>query len=122
VTTSLPKRRLDRRRLRPAGLPPSPSRKAAGASPFILLVAHIQGAVTAVVCIVLIVLACVLFISRITDTVDGHGGPISAASILLLVRVLACLAPPAPPERPRHAPAPDHHAPGRPDHPGSVSA
>jgi hypothetical protein len=74
VTTSLPKRRLDRRRLRPAGLPPSPSRKAAGASPFILLLEHIQGAVTAVVCIVLIVLACVLFISRITDTVDGHGG------------------------------------------------
>jgi uncharacterized membrane protein (DUF373 family) len=52
---------------------------------------HVQDAVTAAVGVVLLVLACVLLIAGITDAIDGHWGPISAAGPLLLDRVLLVL-------------------------------
>jgi uncharacterized membrane protein (DUF373 family) len=62
-----------------------------GVSGPIWVLEHVQDAVTAAVGVVLLVLACVLLIAGITDSLDGHWGPISAAGPLLLDRALLVL-------------------------------
>ncbi len=66
-------------------------RRVPGVSRSIWVLEHVQDAVTAGVGVVLIALACVLLIAGITDSLDGHWGPISAAGPLLLDRVLLVL-------------------------------
>jgi uncharacterized membrane protein (DUF373 family) len=77
----------------PADSPGGTSRRRGGlgVSGPIWVLEHIQDAVTAAVGVVLLVLACVLLIAGITDSLDGHWGPISAAGPLLLDRVLLVL-------------------------------
>jgi uncharacterized membrane protein (DUF373 family) len=77
----------------PAGSPDAaPLRRGRpGVARSIWVLEHVQDAVTAAVGIVLIALACVLLIAGITDSLDGHWGPISAAGPLLLDRALLVL-------------------------------
>jgi uncharacterized membrane protein (DUF373 family) len=70
---------------------PSPRRGGSGVPRPIWVLEHVQDAVTAAVGIVLIALACVLLFAGITDSLDGHWGPISAAAPRLLDQVLLVL-------------------------------